>query len=449
MNTWNPRLACIGDGERKRSLGRKTLLLYVALIGVALTSFSSKAQAATFELCVKIDVRTTDSGLTANGIKEDYWVNANNPTQYLVTGRGFRVKVTQGTWSATYDSDPITGCFSFSRNLSSGFGIRVYGYATDSAGNHVRIHDAGLSTSSWYPGKTYSSYWANQTLSTNSKNTYVLNGRANDRWTTIAAAAFALRRFHAGISDVTISIGFSEGNCNDSGSIHGNAENYIESNNAHLIRIGRCADATNSDAREKMIITHELGHALARLYYGYNGDDQPRNQTYNPPGTPGNGCENVSSYGMNSLEWNSQTFKEAFADFYSAAVWNNKASRGTYTYRGNAFDLEKWDSVTNQNTAGGYTLNVCNSNVANVSTKGDWLRFFWDWYTAACTNQPSHLDMMRLYRAVRENNRTGEYSLSISNYDNATLYAIENSVPGLSSCERNIAVGYMNHNNGG
>ena len=258
----------------------------------------------------------------------------------------------------------------------------VYGYATDTAGNHVRIHNAGTSTSSWYPGQTYSKWWGNQTLSSSNTNDYIVNGRSNDRWTTIAAAAFALRRFHNGVSGATISIGFNDGNCSNSGSIHGDAENYIESHNAHLLRIGRCNDQTKTDTRQKMIVTHELGHALARLYYGFNGDDKPKDKYYDPGSSVPGHCKNVSKYSIRSLEWNSQTFKEAFAEFYSAKVWNNRNSRGTYVSRGVAFDLEKWDSAGNTNTSGGYTLNVCNSTAANVSTMGDWLRFFWDWHIA-------------------------------------------------------------------
>ena len=57
------------------------------------------------------------------------------------------MKVRQGSWVDTFDSNPETGCFSFSRNSSQGFAVRVYGFATDSAGNHVRIHDAQTDTS--------------------------------------------------------------------------------------------------------------------------------------------------------------------------------------------------------------------------------------------------------------------------------------------------------------
>ena len=109
-----------------------------------------------------------------------------------------------------------------------------------------------------------------------------------------------------------------------------------------------------------MIVTHELGHAMLRLYYGFDGDDQPRSQTFSPPASvpafsppQGSNCINVASYDMNSLEWNSQPFKEAFADFYSAKVWNEKDARGTYTYRGVAYDLEVWTTSTTSTTGAG------------------------------------------------------------------------------------------------
>ena len=50
---------------------RIMLLLMLAAVG-------SPASAATFEICVRVDVVTTDSGQTANGITEDKWVGAND-----------------------------------------------------------------------------------------------------------------------------------------------------------------------------------------------------------------------------------------------------------------------------------------------------------------------------------------------------------------------------------
>ncbi|MGH9239567.1 MAG: hypothetical protein ACRD3G_16115 [Vicinamibacterales bacterium] len=415
-----------------------------ALLLLAMVLFwAGSAAAATFQICVKIDILTTDSGLTANGVTEDKWVGANDPIEYLVTGRGFRVKVRQGSWVQTFDTHPETGCISFERTASTGFDVRVYGFATDSGGNHVRIHDAGLDTSSWYPGATYSQLFSNQTLSPFGANMFVLPGRASDIWTTIAAAAYGLYRYHDGNSGKTLSIGFAEGNCSNTGSIHGNAENFIESKGAHLLRIGRCA-GTSTDARQKMIVTHEMGHAMLRLYYGFDGDDQPRDQGYDPPasiptGAPpqGTNCINEAKYDMNSLEWNSQTFKESYAEFYSAKVWNVKAARGTYVSRGTAYDLEKWDNVGDVNTFGGFTLNFCSSTEAGVTTMGDTLRFLWDFYTIGeCGAQPTRLDMMKVYRAVRLNHKDGTFALTDTNYGEALEYAIENSVSSLSACEQ-------------
>jgi hypothetical protein len=421
----------------------KTKMFLAALAA----SVPAYAHAATFTICVRANIQTTDSGIAANGLDEDYYQFANQAGGFEVVGRGFRVQLTQGAWSDTFDSDPTNGCFSVVRNSANGFGVRVYGFATDDNGNHVRIHSAGTDTASWYPGATYSAVWSNQTLSSSGTNSYVLDGVANDRFTTIAAAAFGIHRYHGTISDKTISFGFVENDCDNSGSTHGSAERYIESDDAHLIRIGRC-NPGDPDTREKMLITHELGHAIARLHFGYDGDDilPTGDQEYVPPvGTPA-ACVNVGSYGMRSLEYNSQTFKEGFADFYSSRVWNAKDSRGTYVYRQTAYDLEQWDTSGGGNTSGGVKVNVCNNNTSNVATKGDWLRFFWDWYNANCASQPSDNDMLTLYRMVRENDRTGTYNANYLNFDNATVYAIENSIAGLSDCEIDVIGEYMDWN---
>lgn len=414
-----------------------------ALLAMAAFLFPASADAATFEICVRVNIQTTDSDLQANGVREDYYRGMN--TRGTVIGRGFRVRVSQGSWSRTFDASPNTGCFSFTRNSSRGFGVRVYGFATDARGNHVRIR-TGSDTTNWYPGSTYSRYYSNQTLSSSRTNVFT-PGSGDDRWTTMAAAAFGLWRNPWGPRDSTISIRFDDGDCNDSGSTRGSSEMHIESRNAHLFQIGRCT-GTASDAREKMMVTHELGHAFLRLYYGFDGDDRPRSQTYQPPSRTPRACVNVDSYGMDSLEWNSQTFKEAYADFFSARVWNRRESQATYVYRGVAYDLERWDRTGGRNNAGGVTTNVCSSTASNVSTKGDWLRYLWDVYTAACSTQPSSYHMYDLYRAVRENHRTGTYRLSNTNYDDAVENALDNSLSHFPSCAARLAVSnYGPHNN--
>jgi hypothetical protein len=428
--------------RRASALG---LLVSGAAVAACLHLSARAATAATFKVCVRVTVQTTDSGISVNGYTEDHYLGTEAPGGLTMIGRGFRVLMTQGGWEHAYDSATTDGCFSFSRTSSNGFGVRVYGFATDGEGNHVRIHTGGLSTSSSYPGQTYSAYWGNQTLG--ATNYYVLDGAVSDRWTTVGVAAFGLYRWTNGVNDATVSIGFSEGDCGDSGSTHGDAENYIESSNSHLMRVGRCA-GSGTETRQKMLVTHELGHAMARLRYGYDGNDSPLNDDYNPPAGKPAECVNVGGYDMTSLEWNSLTFKEGFADFYSARVWNDASSRGSYSRFGTPVDLEVWDADFGENTPGGYAFNVCVSAADGVSTRQDYLRFFWDLHTAACASQPSQLDLLSLYRAVRENDRTGAFVLTDSNYDDAILYAVDH-MGGLTACEIDITSTYLSHNHGG
>lgn len=403
------------------------------------------------QVCVAVDVLITDSGLSANGVTEDFWVGAADPVQYLVTGRGFRARVIGNGHDDVYDADPDTGCFSFPAGETDGWQVLVYAYATDSAGNVTRAHDGGTDTSSWYPGNTLSIGFVDQTLQPGGPNWLVVDGRTDDQWTAAAITAFAMRQFHDGHSGVTLSFGWSSpaGNCGDSGSAWGSSASYIESDRAQLIRIGRCVGNITSDTREKMLITHEMGHAMLRLHYGYDGDESPRDQnwwrqdlfddgTLNPNAPPAGGACYLrdstntpygGSYSMNTVETNSQTFKEAYADFWSARVWNSRDERGTYVYRSVAFDLETWDTFGLGGVGvGGFTSNWCGISGAeadDVSTKGDWLRFLWDVYTDPdCDDTPTRLEMMDLYAAVREAHRDGSFPLTTVTWDQGMMDAL-------------------------
>ena len=271
-------------------------------------------------------------------------------------------------------------------------------------------------------------------------------------------AAFGLYRWDNDTSDTIISIGFSEDDdngCGDSSSMFGDSTSYIESLRAHLIKIGHCDTTDQTESRKKMLVTHELGHSMARLYYGHDGAESPIYSYYVPFGfdeTDPNyaECVNTLGYDLTSLEANSLAFKEGFADFYSARVWNNSSAHGTYQRFGTPVDLEAWDAAGGVDTPGGYTLNVCGSVAIGVSTRSDYLRFFWDWHTtAACMAAPSQHDMLELYRRVRENDRTGTYPLTNWNYDDALLNAVATTVEELSGCMIGRAFIYLGHNNGG
>ena len=92
-------------------------------------------------------------------------------------------------------------------------------------------------------------------------------------------------------------------------------------------------------------------------------------------------------------------------------------------------------------------MNYCGSGANSVTTKGDMLRFLWDFYTVTgCVDQPTRLDMMKVYRAVRLNHLDDTYNLTTSNYDLALKYAIENSLPSLSGCEQSAYDAYAGWN---
>jgi len=90
------------------------------------------------------------------------------------------------------------------------------------------------------------------------------------------------------------------------------------------------------------------------------------------------------SYQIDSKEWTSINFREGFAHFIAARVWNEATENGKFRWFGVTYDLEKWDSG---NTPGGRTRNVCctsamscASSLAGASTNQDWLLAFWDLY---------------------------------------------------------------------
>ena len=62
----------------------------------------------------------------------------------------------------------------------------------------------------------------------------------------------------------------------------------------------------------------------------------------------------------------------------------------------------------------------------------------------------SHLkiDMLDLYRAVRENDRTSAFALTDSNYDDAILYAVDH-LASFTACMVERTGFYLSHNHGG
>ena len=390
-----------------------------------LTGQTNLASGNNYRTCVKFQIRTVDSSLgipdgpNAGGT-EDHYVTANNDIS--VIARGVRVKVSRGGWSQTFDSEPSTGCFNWSHNGANGFSLRVYGYATDSADNYVRIHTAPNDFSS-YPGQTYSILLTDVSPTPGGVNTYHV-GSYNSKWTAMASLAFGLYRYHDGLSGKAFHVGI------DNSTPGGSSAHYLQSNQSitngrHYIKIGNATVNSNGDpatpqTKYKFIVTHELGHAIAALYYGAHDDaddgSEPNvslshNVNPNACGTLDDPANDDFGYSIDSKEWNSVGFREGFAHFVAAKIWNNKETEGTFSWFADPHDLERYNYGAGGNSGGRLENQCCvgagcANSWAGAGTNGDWLRFFWDWYTNVsdtCPDRPTKLDMLKLYRQTRLN----------------------------------------------
>lgn len=398
------------------------------------------------QICIRYNVQTIDSGETDySGRSESYWTDANrsNPNHYYVTARGPRVSVYDplgGAQELYYWGDPATGCFNYtSLSPQPVVRVRVYSRAKDANGNIIRIHDAGDDSSSSRPGSLFYQQIDNVVLYGNSNVTVDVDGRSAGRtkWTVMAIAAYTTYQYGFGNINKEISIGFlpNDGDCWSSSSSWGSSTSYV-TEGRHLVRLSTCS--TNQHLR-KFLASHEIGHALARLYYGRNGFDSPKDSGYEPQPA---GCSSSGSYAMTSTEWDSVSFVEGFAHFISTRVWNAKDAYGTINWFGTPYQAEYYDFNSYSGGAylkGGEVQNVCGKAEHGVTTNVDWLRFYWDFYTStACPAERSKEDMLKLYRQVRENQHDGIYSPTKSSFHWAVHLALDD-VPEYSQCERDDA----------
>ncbi|MGI8565279.1 MAG: hypothetical protein ACR2LZ_02225, partial [Pyrinomonadaceae bacterium] len=384
----------------------------------------SNAGAYSYSTCVKFLIETIDSsvgipnGPNAGGT-EDYYQNANDGRD--VIARGVVVKVRHGDWVQTFNADPTTGCFLWSHDATSGFDMRVYGKSYDDAGNYVRIHDDPTDFSD-YPGDTYSHLFTDVDPTAGAITT--LNaGNYDSKWTAMAVLAFGLYRYHGGLSGKAFHAGIDNTQSGGSSAHFGSSNSSITSGR-HYLRLGNDDDDGTPQTRYKFIVAHELGHAIAALYYGshddaVNGGEPSVSLSHDvDPNSCGTGG---TTYSISSKEWNSVGFREGFAHFIAAKIFNTKDSEGTFIWFANAHDLERYNFGASNNAGGRLENQCCIAGVvdcmqswAGAGTNEDWLRFFWDFYTNtsnSCSAQPSKTDMLRLYRQVRLNG-----GLNTSNY---------------------------------
>ncbi len=392
-----------------------------------LTGGTANAGAYNYTTCVKFLIETVDSsvgipnGPNAGGT-EDYYQNANDGRD--VIARGVAVRIWHGDSWQTYNADPTTGCFNWSHDETSDFFMRVYGKSTDEAGNYVRIHDDPTDFSD-YPGDTYAWDFADVTPTNGAVNTFNV-GSYNSEWTAMAVLGFGLYRYHGGLSGKAFHAGIDNTRSDGSSAHFGSgSSNASITSGRHYLRLGNDDDDDTPHTKYKFIVAHELGHAIAALYYGshddaVNGGEPPNNSTMNDHDVDPNSCgTGGTTYSISSKEWNSIGFREGFAHFIAPKIFNTKDSEGTFIWFANAHDLERYNSG-GSNNAGGRLENQCCVGAGcaeswdSAGTNEDWMRFFWDFYTNvsdSCSAQPSKTDMLRLYRQTRLNG-----GLTRSNY---------------------------------
>jgi hypothetical protein len=426
---------------------KSALFLIQFAIALALVPVSGLAYGG-HQICIRYNVQTIDSGeADYSGRSESYWTGADrsSPNHYYVTARGPRVSVYDpfgGAVEQFFWGDPSTGCFNYtSLSPQPVVRVRVFSRARDANGNIIRIHDAGGDSSSSRPGGLYYQQIDNVVLWGQNQVTVDVDGRSsgNTKWTVMAIAAYTLYRFRYGNYNKEISIGFLDydDDCWSSSSSFGSSTSYVTSGR-HLVRLSTCSMTQHL---RKFLVSHEIGHALARLYYGRNGGDSPKNTCYEE--------EDDCSYSMASAEWDSVSFPEGFAHFVSTRTWNDKQDFATINWFGTPYQAEYYDFNNYSGGSylkGGDIVNAAGIAEHGVTTNADWLRFYWDFYTSTtCGEAPDRQDMLRLYRQVRENRYDGVYEPTDSSFHWAVHIALAD-IPEYSQCERDNARSFLDWN---
>src|SRR5688572_10497122 len=108
-----------------KCFGKTTLFGFLTLLASGAT-----VSAGTKTVCVRFEIQTSDSGASSDSLKEDHYLDTNSGA--TVIARGVRINVSYGGASVTNDvnTDPSTGCRTFSHTQSGPFSVRVYARAS-------------------------------------------------------------------------------------------------------------------------------------------------------------------------------------------------------------------------------------------------------------------------------------------------------------------------------
>lgn len=408
----------------KRVKFARSALTFAATAAVLL--LGTVAEASTYNICIQWHIDTVDScdnagcGIPAGpnaGGYEDYFQTCNNECN--VYARGVRVRLTAGGFDQTFNAD-TNGCFTFTGNPQT-YNMTIYGYSTNSNGAFVRIHNDPSDFTGPTYGQTYSIGYGNVSPTPGPfyQNIYYAPLNVDRKWTAMAALGFSLYRWSDVIDDTEIHAGMNVTQCGASSAHYSNCgagtssascdSNAQITDGRHFLQLGALMDQTCSQPQSmaKFVVSHELGHAVAALHYGWragsvNGGEPGTNYSLNT--TPNSCGMGGTSYSISSKEYDNVGFREGFAHFVSAGIWNDLDDEGVFRLFGLTHDLERYGFGAGAGN-GGHLENECNGSFVNASTNEDWMRFFWDFYTygdpVACPEYPDHRTMVDFYAEVR------------------------------------------------
>ncbi len=411
------------------SLAAPAVVMVAGMLG------STRADAATYEICVEAQVQNNDSGLVGpTGISEDYWLTS---TTQSYPARGVYLTIfSGGVLIAANYTNSNSGCLSFSGNANMVADIVVSSMSRIGT-NFMRAHDGASVTNVQSPGSVYTTTFTSTSMLENDTRTVTIPTSAN--WNAFVTGAYSIWKV-ASVSNKSINMGFDN---LGSSSWYGASTSWI-ANDTHHIRINNA-----NGRRRKFEVAHEIGHALSRLNYGVNGGESPYSSTYAYDGgaAGSTGCSNINGYGTSSAEFDSVGFKEGFANFYSARVFNDRDDDAGYTMFNVPYSMERFQSAALGNPQGGHIRNVCFPSGApphGVSSNEDWMRFYWDVYTmpgSTCgTPAMPFSRILDIYADTR--------TLGVSAVDtwHAAMTGAIYDMAGLTSCEKEAAFEYIDWN---
>lgn len=372
--------------------------LQCALMGFAFL-LPAAGEAATFTLCLKWWVQTTDSGRTVTlpsgaTITEDHWSTTDVPRPKAANGVLFAVSRPGFNQNSPrlVKADPVTGCGTFSDTRGTHvYLVRAYTISLDNNGNTIRVANGAGDP-----------FFFDQLVQARNGTTYVPPFPAKDllgnppsknakaRATMAAIAAFSAYRSTFGVSGKFLDI--VEGAAS---SAHAGAGVDLSRLSQGYIRISMQAPSASdpSDARTlKFHVSHEMGHAWLLLNHG-GGVEPEVKLDYDASADTSDDCHYFDddaldkTYTIDSLEYNSVGFREGAAHFYAARVWNDAHPEGVFSWFGSSG--KSLARYANPDAGGGKTFQKCVTPdrtkailcADNVTTNQDWLRFWWAWHT--------------------------------------------------------------------